>query len=146
MSCEPTWTSAYSEDLRWRMIWQSELLGYSQQPIAQNLGVDQSTVSRTIQLFETTGSVGKKPNPKERSFRKLTAPCQLLHLVLQHPGIHYICTTAKLLSRDRADVRNFRFLPQYARSSQSTVLSWRQSIRHIVVTGLFGGLVGRWCC
>ena len=52
-SCEPARTSAYSEDLQWRMIWQSELLGYSQQPIAQNLGVDQSTVSRTIQLFDT---------------------------------------------------------------------------------------------
>ena len=114
-------TSAYSEDLRWRMIWQSVLLAYSQQPIAQNLGVDQSTVSRTIQLFETTGSVGKKPNPKERSFRKLTAPCQLLHLVLQRPGIHYICTMVKLLSHDRTDVRNFHFLPQYARSWQSTV-------------------------
>ena len=43
-SCEPPRTSAYSEDLRWRMVWQSELPGYSQQTIAQNLGVDQSTV------------------------------------------------------------------------------------------------------
>ena len=31
-------------------------------------GVDQSTVSRTIQLFHTTGSVGKKPYPKEKAF------------------------------------------------------------------------------
>ena len=82
MSCQPARTSAYSEDLRWRRVWQSELLGYSQQAIAQNLGVDQSTVSRTIQLFQITGCVGKKPYPKEKTFRKLTAPCQLLIITM----------------------------------------------------------------
>ena len=69
MSCEPAWSSAYSEDLRWRMVWQSELLVHSQQVIDQNLGVDQLIVSRTIQLFHTMGSVGKKPYPEE-SFSK----------------------------------------------------------------------------
>ena len=89
-SYEPGRTSAYSEDLRWRIVWQSELLEYSQQRIAQNLGVDQSTVSRTIQLFHSTGSVSKRPYPKERAFRKLTSPCQLLifHLVVQRPRIY----------------------------------------------------------
>ena len=73
MSCEPAWSSAYSEDLWWRMVWQSELLVHPQQVIAQNLGVDQSIVSRTIQLFHTMKSVGKKPYPEERAFRKLNS-------------------------------------------------------------------------
>ena len=28
-SCDPFWSSAYAEDLRWRMIWQSKALGLS---------------------------------------------------------------------------------------------------------------------
>ena len=80
MFCEPARTSAYSEDLRRRMVWQSEwLLGYSQQAIAQNLGVDQSTMSRTIQLFHTTRSVGKKPYPK-KSFSKANSSLSVTYI------------------------------------------------------------------
>ena len=89
-SCEPHRTSAYSEDLRWRMVWQSEALGYSQIKVAENLGVDRSTVSRTMQLFSTTGSVSKKPYPKEQAYRKLTTPAGLLilNLVVLKPGVY----------------------------------------------------------
>ena len=106
MSCEPSRTSAYSEDLRWRMIWQSEVLEYSQQEIAHNLCIDQSTVSRTLQLFFTTGSVTKRPYPKERAFRKLTTPCQLLicHLVVQRPGIYLHEIQSELLNVLLVDV------------------------------------------
>ena len=89
-SCEPHRTSAYSEDLRWRMVWQVEALGYSHERVAQNVGVDKSTVSRTLELFLSTGSVSKRPYPKDKAFRKLTTPAQLLilHLVLEKPGIY----------------------------------------------------------
>ena len=89
-SCEPHHTSAYSEDLRWRMVWQVEALGYSKEQVARNVGVHKSTVSRTLELFYSTGSVGKKQYPKEKAFRKLTTPAQLLilHLVLEKPGIY----------------------------------------------------------
>ena len=58
--------------------------------VAKNVGVDRSTVSRTIQLFCVTGSVSKRTYPKEQAFRKLTTPVQLLilHLVMQKPGIY----------------------------------------------------------
>ena len=56
-SFEPRRSSAYSEDLRWRMVWQCEGLGYSQAQAGRNLGVDRSTVTRTLQLFHATGSV-----------------------------------------------------------------------------------------
>lgn len=86
---EPTRSSAYDEDLRWRMVWQREALGHSYEVIAKNLCVDKSTVWRTVALFQETGQVTKKPYPKERAFRKLTTPGQLLifHLVCENPGI-----------------------------------------------------------
>ena len=77
-SFETLCRSAYSEDLRWRMVWQKQALGYTTcAKIAQNLCVDKSTVSRTLKLLGTNGSVSKRPYPKDRAFRKLTTPAQL---------------------------------------------------------------------
>ena len=89
-SCEPGRSSAYSEDMRWRMVWQREALGYTYGQITQNLCVDKSTVSRTLELFYTTGSVSKRPYPKDKAFQKVTMPAQLLilQLVLDKPGIY----------------------------------------------------------
>ena len=52
-SCESKRTSAYSEDLRWRMVWQREVEKLSLKNIASNLSVDASTVYRIV-LFYTT--------------------------------------------------------------------------------------------
>ena len=86
-SYEPSRTSAYSEDLRWRMVWHREILGFTYDQIAANLGVDKSTVQRTVQLFLSNGSVCKRPYPKEKTFRKLTQPAELfiLRLVVDNP-------------------------------------------------------------
>ena len=83
-------TSAYGDDLRWRMVWQKEALKYSYEEVGSNLGVDRSTVVRVVELFRTTGKVSKRQYPKERAARELTAPGQLfiLHLVVQRPGIY----------------------------------------------------------
>ena len=70
--CEPGRRSAYSEDLRWKMVWQSEGLGLPNRIVAKNLCVDSSTVSRTLAVFRATGSVSKRPYPKHRGARKLT--------------------------------------------------------------------------
>ena len=37
---EPKRSSAYSEDLRWRMVWQREALGHTYEQISKYLGVD----------------------------------------------------------------------------------------------------------
>lgn len=89
-SYEPSRSSAYSEDLRWRIIWQREGLGYTYGKISVNLGVDASTVQRTVTLFKNTGSVHKRPYPKDKAARKLTPIAQLfiLNLVVQKPGIY----------------------------------------------------------
>ena len=72
------------------MVWQREALGYTYEQISKNLGVDTSTVQRTVALFNATGSVQKRAYPKERAFRKLTPIAQLfiLNLVLEKPGIY----------------------------------------------------------
>ena len=36
-SCEPTRCSAYSEDLRWQIVWQTEALRYTSDQVAKEL-------------------------------------------------------------------------------------------------------------
>ena len=88
-SCEPKRCSAYSDDLRWRMVYQRTALGLSYREIAANLCVDVSTVCRIVQLFERTGTVSKKEYNAATLPRKLTEVVELLilQLVLQHIGI-----------------------------------------------------------
>jgi len=71
------------------MVWQREALGFNVKGIAENLGVDSSTVRRTLALFSATGDVQKKPYPTERAFRVITEPVKffIIHLVLDQPGI-----------------------------------------------------------
>ena len=61
VSCETWRQTAYDEDLRWRMVWQREALGYSYSAIASNLNVDKATVLRTTQLFHTLEKLIKNP-------------------------------------------------------------------------------------
>ena len=90
-SCEPRRTSAYSDDLRWRMVWQRDGLGCTYDGIARNLCVDKSTVKRIVDRFRLSGNVSKKPYPAQRCARKLILPAQLLilQLVMDHPA-HYL--------------------------------------------------------
>ena len=81
-SCEPKRTSAYSEDLRWKMVYQSEILGLTYDSIAQNVGVDASTVWRTEKLFQETGNVEKQSYRKERAYRDLTDAAKFVLLTL----------------------------------------------------------------
>ena len=63
-SYEPKRMHAYTKDLRWRMIWQKEVLGLKNSEIAFNVGVDYTTVWRTVKLFRDTGDVQKRAYPK----------------------------------------------------------------------------------
>lgn len=89
-SSEPTRSSAYDEDLRWKMVWQRVALGKKLTEVARNLCVGVSTVHRIVQQFETTGAVSKKPYSTAGRPSKLSTPIQLtlLHLVLEKPGIY----------------------------------------------------------
>ena len=90
MSVEPRRSSAYSDDLRWRMVYQIEGLQLNYSTVAKNLNVDASTVKRVVGIFRATGNVKKKQYPKERRYRKITHILQffILDLVLCKPGIY----------------------------------------------------------
>ena len=89
-SCEPKRSSSYCEDLRWRMIWQREGLCYSYKVVARNLGVDKSTVKRTVRKFLQTGTVAKENYPAERAQKILTEPAKIFIIsqVIEKPGIY----------------------------------------------------------
>lgn len=75
-SCEASWSSAYCQDLRWRIVWQKEAMNLSVRKVAGNLCVNPSTVSKITTLFKTTGDVATKPYPSEN------------WLILDRPGIY----------------------------------------------------------
>uniref|UniRef100_A0A1X7V458 Paired domain-containing protein n=1 Tax=Amphimedon queenslandica TaxID=400682 RepID=A0A1X7V458_AMPQE len=89
-SSEPARTAAYSNDLRWKMVYQKEGLSVPYSSIASNLCVDISTVIRVVKRFRETGAVTKKPYPTEILNKKLTQVLQffILDLVLTNPGIY----------------------------------------------------------
>ena len=105
-SCERGRCSAYSEDLRWRIVWQRDALQLSIDSIASNLCIHKSTVSRILTLFHGTGTVSKKPYPTEKAHRKLTPPVQLLilHLVIKRPGIYLREIQEELVNTLHVDV------------------------------------------
>lgn len=89
-SSEPWRTTAYSEDLRWKMVWQREGLRLTYSRIASNLNVDKFTVIRVVRLFQLTGHVGKRSYPSNRAYREITASAQLfiMNIVIEKPGIY----------------------------------------------------------
>ena len=111
-SCEPTRCSAYSEDLRWRIVWQTEALRYTSDQVASNLGNDKSTVNRIRQRWCTSGSLKKKVYAKDKAYRKLTVPAQLLvlHLVINKPGIFLREVQSELFDVLMLEVDTSRFL------------------------------------
>ena len=94
-SCESKRSSAYSDDLRWRIVWQREALQFTISQIAVNLCVSESTVRRR---FETSGEVAKSEYPSEACSRKITEPVQfyIMNLVLEKPGIYLSEITSEL--------------------------------------------------
>ena len=87
MSCETRRSSAYSVDLRWRIVWQYHALRLQPKRVAANLNIDCSTVRRVLHIFEQTGNVERKPYPSDKAWSE---PVQLYiaYLVLEKPGIY----------------------------------------------------------
>ena len=89
-TCEPKRCSAYSEDLRWRMVFQRVALRLTYDEIAKNLNVHGSTVWRIVDLFHRTGCIAKKKYNSDGLPRKLSDVVKflLLQLILDRPGIY----------------------------------------------------------
>ena len=56
-SCESHRSCAYSEDLRWHIVWQKYALSLTMSKIAENLSIDDSTVKRILTIFSNTGTL-----------------------------------------------------------------------------------------
>ena len=86
-SCEPK-SSAYSDDVRWRIIWQKEVLKLTDKEVAANLCISPSTVQRIIKLF--TGGISKRSYSSEQAHRSITKPVEffIVDLLLEKPGIY----------------------------------------------------------
>jgi len=76
-SHEPKKLTAYSEDLRWRMVWQREGLGMKCTDVVVNLGIDPTIVWRTVSLFRSTGGVQKRATLVIRPSQCLALPSNL---------------------------------------------------------------------
>lgn len=78
MSCEQKRTTAYSNHLRWRMVYVVEMQHKSYRQVAMNLAVDLSTVCRTISLFNESGNVDKRKYPPNKGTTVLTEMDKLI--------------------------------------------------------------------
>ena len=89
-SFENSRSKAYSKDIRWRMIHQRCSLGLTYAQIATNLNVDPSTVCRTVQLFEQTGTVESIQGYHEKTTKRLSSTDELvlMEAIVRQPSIY----------------------------------------------------------
>ena len=64
-SAESGRKAAYSDDLRWRIVWQRIAQEKPYRDIAKNLNISVGTVHNIWQKFEATGDISKE-EPRER--------------------------------------------------------------------------------
>ena len=85
-------------------MYQRYVLGISAKSISSNLCVDQSTVRRTLRLFDSTGTVDKKAySCALRKKMTITGQLHLLELVIENPGM-YLTEMKKELHTRGTDV------------------------------------------
>lgn len=89
LSIESARGKAYSEDMRWRMIYQKNM-GLSYREIGKNLNVDPSTIYRTVRLFEETGTVLSIQGYHEDTTKKLSTQDELtiIEAILDRPSMY----------------------------------------------------------
>ena len=81
---------AYSNDLRWRMVHQRSVLGLTYCQVANNLNIDPSTVQRTVQLFEETGTTYSIQCYHHNTTKKLNADEEvaIIEAVVENPALY----------------------------------------------------------
>ena len=79
---EPGRRRSYSNDLRWRVVFQRKLQNLSYRTISENLTVAVSTVSRIIDRFDRTGDV--RPSIMLHSHEEFV----LLQMVMEKPSVY----------------------------------------------------------
>ena len=130
-SFEKSRSQAYSEDMRWRMVYQNKFLGRNYQQIAECLNVDPSTVCRIIQLFDETGTVKKRDYPENFGTKKLgdIEKLLILQIVIEKPGIYLEEIAGKLQEETGTEVSKTticRFLHKSSFTRQKMVIAAQQ--------------------
>ena len=96
LSAEPGRKAPYSNDLRWRIVWQRAGMELSFRHIARNLNISISTAHSVYKKFEETGDVSPKV-PEGEGKRILTEQQELLviGLLLDAPTLYLseVCQT-----------------------------------------------------
>ena len=89
-SAEPGRTTAYSDDIRWRVIWQRLVREMSFSEIAKNLNIAMGTTHNIWSRFMLTGDVSAKKQPPRYKRRKLNEYEELLltGLILEQPQLY----------------------------------------------------------
>ena len=90
MSAEPERKTAYSADLRWRVVWQHIGMGLTFRKIAENLNIACSTAQATYKLFEQTGGVDPRGQPSRTDVRILNDADEIyiVGLVLENHSMY----------------------------------------------------------
>ena len=86
---EPGRRKSYSEDLRWRIVYQRHLMGLKYREISQNLTVSVSTVARVVDRFERTGEVTRRVKPATERILHEHDVFVLMQIVLERPSTGY---------------------------------------------------------
>ena len=84
---EPGRHKSYSEDLRWRIVYQ-RYLGLNDREISQNLMVSVSTVARIVDRFECTGEVTRSVKPATEHLLHEHNVFVLMQIVLERPTVY----------------------------------------------------------
>ena len=96
-SCESARTKAYSNDLRWRMVYQQCMLGLTYEEIAYRLSVDPSTVWHAVAV-EEHGTVDSCCTHEGCLKYSALDEFVILEAVINRPAIH-LCEIQRLVEQ-----------------------------------------------
>ena len=88
----------YSEDLRWRAVWLHLVQRMSYAEIADTLFVSQRSVTRYVELYQSTGDV--KPKTQRHGPERVLSEIEQITLIqslLAKPGIFLTCVGLSIL-------------------------------------------------
>ena len=119
----------FSEDLRWRIVWQSVYKEANPEEIAESLYVSARTVRRIVGLFLATGYVASRVSVgRPRTLTSLEETL-VLNVIFENPGI-YLDEVQRYLEEKAGVVVS---IPTICRTTQRLGLT-RRKIRHLVLT------------
>ena len=87
-SFEPSRSKAYSDDMKWRMVYQRHMTGLTCERIAENLNVDPSNVCRTVKRFDEEGTVEARKNIGAEKTLIAYDELLIIQTVLDRPSIY----------------------------------------------------------